>query len=98
GGLFQAAVAGAVGPTLMGSSCNAALLIAQGKPLTGFVSPRVAALTAGVVTAMMITKLQRAASASAALVLLTAGVGWWTARQMQAAQPAVLEPGLEQDK
>jgi RNA polymerase sigma factor (sigma-70 family) len=98
GGLFQEAALAAVPPTLMGSSCNAALLITRGKTLAGNVSPRVAALTRGVVKAMMITKLQRAASVIAAAVLLTAGVGWWTAHQMQAAQTPALGAGLEQDK
>jgi RNA polymerase sigma factor (sigma-70 family) len=70
--------------------CHAAGLIAAGKTVAGIVSPRALALTEGMVTSMMITKLKRVAAVLLAVVFLAGGVGLWTARQMEAAQPPSL--------
>jgi RNA polymerase sigma factor (sigma-70 family) len=79
--LTQSAVLGAVTPTLINSTCQAATLLASGNPAATIVSAQVAALTNGMVKAMTITKLKLAAALFLAVVALAAGAGLWAAHR-----------------
>jgi RNA polymerase sigma factor (sigma-70 family) len=98
GGLLADAVVAEVPPTITSSTCQAAGLIAAGKTVAGVVSPRVAALTNGMVRAMMMTKLKRAGAVLLAVLLVVGGMGWWTIHQMQAAEPSPQPAAVYEDR
>src|SRR5262249_4370232 len=73
--LSAKAAAGVPAP-LVGSTVKAATLLAAGQAAAaGLISPQVAALTEGVMKAMLLTKLKRSAAMLLALITLGLGVG-----------------------
>lgn len=73
--LASQATAAGVSPALVGSIVKAATLIAAGQAAAGIVSAHVAALTEGVVRAMLLTKLKTLGMVGLAIAFLGAGTG-----------------------
>lgn len=74
--LTQNAAAAGLPPALVTSTAHAATLIALGEAITtGLISAQAAALTQGMIQAMMIAKMKLAATAMLALALLAGGAG-----------------------
>jgi RNA polymerase sigma factor (sigma-70 family) len=82
--LSQNAASAGVPASLLGSTVQAATLVAAGHTAAGVVSTSVAVLTEGVLKAMFMTKLRIAATMVVAASLFSVG---WGAYEMQVAEP-----------
>jgi RNA polymerase sigma factor (sigma-70 family) len=83
----QNAASACVPSSLVVSTLNAATLVAAGQAVTGVISAKVAALTEGVLKAMLLTKLKTATVVLLALSVLGAGATIFTHRAL-AQKPA----------
>jgi mono/diheme cytochrome c family protein len=88
-GLIQDEAWAVVSPTLMAATFRSAALTVSGTAVTGLISPTVAALSEGMVRAMMWTKLRVAGALVLALIFVGSGVRFWNAHQMQASAAPV---------
>lgn len=91
--LSQNAASAGVPPSLLGSTVQAATLVAAGEAAAGIVSTPVAALTEGVLKAMFMTKLKIAATM--VLVASLFGVGWGAYEMQAAEQPGPAKEVVE---
>jgi RNA polymerase sigma factor (sigma-70 family) len=83
----------AISPKLLVATVDASVRIAAGKSVLGIVSPKVTALTEGVLKTMLLTKFK---IATAALILAMAGLGAAVILAQPAAEPAVTKPSVEE--
>jgi RNA polymerase sigma factor (sigma-70 family) len=95
--LQQHASAGAVPSALMNSTIEAATRVAAGGAATSAVSTRVAALTRGVLKAMLLTKLGKFSALVLVVVCLGAGAAALVSRAVEAGPPSS-GPGFERKK